>query len=81
MKKYFSNQPLGSAFVRFCKNVTGLLLYALLFCLFLGIAIPALSAREYVGYSLILGFFAGLINNVERVMRELDKKKTGETTD
>ena len=71
---------LGSAFVRFCENPAGILLYALLFCLLLGIARPTLSTREYVGYSLIFGFFAGLIGNVERVMRELDKKKKEETT-
>ena len=71
---------LGSAFVRFCENMVGLLLYALLFCLLLGIANPTLSTREFVGYSLIFGFFAGLISNIERVMRELDKKKEGETS-
>ena len=71
---------LGSAFVRFCENMAGLLLYSLLFCLLLGIANPTLSTREFVGYSLIFGFFAGLISNIERVMRELDKKNAGETT-
>ena len=71
---------LGSAFVRFCENKAGLLLSSLLFCLLLCIANPTLSTREYVGYSLIYGFFVGLISNVERVMRERDKKKAGETT-
>ena len=47
----------------FLKNMLQWAIYGLLFCLLLGIAIPTLSTREYVGYSLILGFFAGLINN------------------
>jgi hypothetical protein len=34
-----------------------------------------MSTREYIGYSFILGFFAGSINNVERVLRELFDKK------
>ena len=45
-----------------------------MFILFLGIANPTLSTREYVGYALILGFFAGIINNIERVLRELFEK-------
>ena len=51
-------------------NVLGILIYTLMFILFLGIANPTLSTREYVGYALILGFFAGIINNIERVRRE-----------
>ena len=31
--------------------------------------------KQIIGYSLILGFFAGLINNIERVLRELFKNK------
>ena len=55
-------------------NVLGILIYTLMFILFLGIANPTLSTREYVGYALILGFFAGIINNIERVLRELFEK-------
>lgn len=62
-------------FTRFLENAIVFLLYAAIFCLLLGIALPTLSTREYVGYSLILGFFAGLLNNIERVMRELFKKE------
>lgn len=61
---------------KFLGNVLGILIYTLMFILFLGIANPTLSTREYVGYALILGFFAGIINNIERVLRELfDKRK------
>lgn len=60
---------------KFLENAIGILVYALVFLFFLFIAIPKLSAREYIGYSLILGFFAGMINNIERVLRELFDKK------
>lgn len=68
-------RSLNRMFTRFLENAIGLLLYAAIFCLLLGIALPTLSTREYIGYSLILGFFAGLLNNLERVMRELFEKK------
>lgn len=65
-----------AAINKFLGNVLGILIYTLMFILFLGIANPTLSTREYVGYALILGFFAGIINNIERVLRELfDKRK------
>lgn len=64
------------AIAKFFENVFGILVYALVFLLFIGIANPSLSIREYIGYALILGFFAGMINNIERVLRELfDKHK------
>jgi hypothetical protein len=65
------------AIAKFLENVLGILVYALVFILFLGIANPTLSTREYIGYALILGFFAGMINNIERVLRELFDKKDG----
>ena len=68
-------RSLDRIFMRFCVNAAVLLSYAAIFCLLLGIALPTLSTREYVGYSLILGFFAGLLNNLERVMRELFEKE------
>lgn len=68
-------RSLNRKFTRFLENAIVFLLYAAIFCLLLGIALPTLSTREYVGYSLILGFFAGLLNNIERVMRELFKKE------
>lgn len=68
-------RSLNRMFTRFLENAIVFLLYAAIFCLLLGIALPTLSTREYVGYSLILGFFAGLLNNIERVMRELFKKE------
>ena len=63
--------------MHFLENVIVFLLYAMIFCPLLGIADPTLSTREYIGYSLILGFFAGLLNNVVRVMKELFEKKQG----
>ena len=68
-------RSLNRMFTRFLENAIVFLLYTAIFCLLLGIALPTLSTREYVGYSLILGFFAGLLNNIERVMRELFKKE------
>ena len=62
--------------MKFLENMMGIAIYAIVFILLLGIAMPNLSTREYVGFGCILGFFAGLINNIERVLRELfDKKK------
>jgi hypothetical protein len=45
------------------------------FIIILLYAEPALTGRQIIGYSLILSFFAGLINNIERVLRELFKNK------
>ena len=59
----------------FLKNMCQWALYGLLFCLLLGIAIPTLSTREYVGYSLILGFFAGQINNLTSVIKDFIENK------
>ena len=66
---------LDRIFMRFLDNAIVFFLYAAIFCLLLGIALPTLSTREYIGYSLILAFFAGLLNNLERVQRELFEKK------
>ena len=63
-------------FNRFLGNVMDILIYAIVFAILLGIAMPTLSTREYIGFGCILGFFAGSINNVERVLRELfDEQK------
>lgn len=54
----------------------GIIVYTVLFIVFIGIANNTLTTRECIGYALILGFFAGMINNIERVLRELfDKRK------
>jgi len=64
------------AIIKFLENVMGILVYTVLFIVFIGIANNTLTTREYIGYALILGFFAGMINNIERVLRELfDKRK------
>ena len=62
-------------FIKFMENMAGICIYALIFCFLLGIACPSMSVREYIGYSYILGFFAGAINNIERVLRELFDKE------
>ena len=76
---FLQNKPqrrsLDRKITRFFENAIVFFLYAAIFCLLLGIALPTLSTREYVGYSLILGFFAGLLNNLERVQRELFEKE------
>ena len=61
--------------IKFLENMAGICIYALIFCFLLGIACPDMSTREYIGYSFILGFFAGAINNIERVLRELFDKQ------
>ena len=54
-------------------------IYAIVFCVFIGIGGWKLETREIIAISLILGFFAGLLNNVEVVLRELfDKRKDNE---
>ena len=64
------------AIIKFLENVIGILVYTVLFIVFIGIANNTLTTREHIGYALILGFFAGMINNIERVLRELfDKRK------
>jgi hypothetical protein len=52
-----------------------IIVYGIVFIVLLSYAEPSMSGRQIIGYSLILGFFAGLINNIERVLRELFEKK------
>lgn len=60
---------------KFLDNAFSILFYTMLFCLLLLLCMPELSGRHIVGISVILGFFAGIINNIERVLRELFDKK------
>lgn len=64
--------------IKFLDNMLSIAIYTLLFGLILLYAEPSLSDRQLVGYSMILGFFAGLINNIERVLRELFNNKQEE---
>jgi len=66
-----------SLLMRFLENMVGIGIYAWVFFILITIATPTLSTSEHIGYSLILGFFAGAINNIERVLRELFDKKEG----
>ena len=58
---------------KFLDNICSIIIYAAIFSCFL------LLAKFYpiIGFSLVLGFFAGMLNNIERVLRELfdDKYK------
>ena len=59
------------------KTITGLLswfIYSMVTCILLGIAEPDLTVRQYVGYSFMFGLLIGSINNLERVIREFQKK-------
>lgn len=58
-------------FLRTMDRLINWTIYSLVFCFLIGIVGVTLSTREVVGYSLMLGFFAGSINNIERVLREL----------
>ena len=61
--------------IKFLDNMLSIIIYTVVFMVILLYAEPALTDRQIIGYSLILGFFAGLINNIERVLRELFKNK------
>jgi hypothetical protein len=61
--------------IKFLDNMLSIIIYTVVFIIILLYAEPALTGRQIIGYSLILGFFAGLINNIERVLRELFKNK------
>lgn len=60
---------------KFLENIIGIIIYAIIFFVFIFIAHPSLTYGQYIGYSLILGFFAGIINNLERALRELLENK------
>lgn len=60
---------------KFLENMISISIYALVFCVFIGIGGWQLKTREIIAICLILGFFAGSINNIERVLRELFEKK------
>lgn len=61
--------------IKFLDNLTSIVIYSVVFMVLLLYADSSLSGRQIISYSLILGFFAGMINNVERVLRELFDKK------
>lgn len=63
--------------IKFLDNLLSIIVYSVVFMVLLLYAEPSLSSHQIIGYSLILGFFAGLINNIERVFRELYDNKEG----
>ena len=54
---------------KFLDNLLSILIYAIIFIFFLWIYNPNMSTREYIGLSLIFGFFAGMINNIDRTLK------------
>ena len=66
------------ALLRLADRMASWIIYSLLFCLLFGLAGWQYTTREIVALSLTLGFFAGSINNIERVLRELFEKKKEE---
>lgn len=62
--------------MKFLENVLGIIIYSVMFFLFILIGGWGLELREIISVSLILGFFSGLINNIETVLRELFDKKS-----
>ena len=49
---------------KFIKNLLIWIIYSIIMAILILIANPTITIREHIGYSLILGFFAGLINAV-----------------
>lgn len=56
---------------KFLNNIISIIIYALIFIIFICIGEWELNPNEATSLSLILGFFAAMINNIERVLREL----------
>lgn len=61
-------------FGKLFRNLIDIVIYAALLFPLILLAFPSLSVAAYAGTSLILGFFAAEINNIERVIRELFKR-------
>jgi len=54
---------------KFLNNLLDIFIYAIIFIFFLWIYNPNMSVREYIGLSLIIGFFAEMINNIDRTLK------------
>lgn len=67
--------PAPKALARMADRIASWIIYSLLFCLLFGLAGWQYTTRELIALSLVIGFFAGSINNIERVLRELFEKK------
>lgn len=70
--------PAPKILARMTDRMASWVIYSLLFCLLFGLAGWQYTTRELIALSLALGFFAGSINNIERVLRELFEKKDKE---
>lgn len=60
---------------KFLDNMLSLVIYTVIFALLLWIFNPDFTLRQLFGIGAILGFFAGIINNLERVIREVHKNE------
>ena len=54
---------------KFLNNLLDILIYTIIFVFFLWIYNPNMSVRESLGLSLIIAFFAGMINNIDRTLK------------
>ena len=54
---------------KFLNNLLDIFIYTIIFVVFLWIYNHNLSVREYIGLGLIIGFFAGMINNIDRTLK------------
>jgi hypothetical protein len=70
--------PAPKVLTRMADRMASWVIYSLLFCLLFCLAGWQYTTRELIALSLALGFFAGSINNIERVLRELFEKKKKE---
>lgn len=51
---------------KFLSNLVGIFVYAIMFVVLLWIYNPDLKVREYIGLSLILALFFGILNEIIR---------------
>ena len=51
---------------KFLSNLVGIFVYAIMFVVLLWVYNPDLKIREYIGLSLILALFFGILNEIIR---------------
>ena len=56
------------------ENILSLVIYTVMFALFLWFFNPDFTLRQLFGLGMILGFFAGIINDLGRTIRKIHKK-------
>ena len=58
---------LGKIMNKSLSNLVGIFVYAIMFVVLLWIYNPDLKIREYIGLSLILALFFGILNEIIRI--------------